>query len=276
MKSFQMISIVTVAGLCFGCTQDSGGDLPEAVDPLGPGEVAIVDGDRIPESMFRLFTLNAVQANVEDLTPEGREEIIERLVYLQLLAKDGERNGLDLERRIAAELELQRMQILARAMTERYVEDNPPTESELRDLYELNLPRLSSPEYKTRHILVETEAEAAGLIEELNQGADFAELAREHSTGPTGPEGGDLGWASAESYVEPFAEAVMASTPGIPVDAPVETQYGWHVILVEEKQDQVAPGLEAVRQDLIVAVESQKLDAYANDLRETAEVTIVE
>jgi len=276
MKFFRTFSVVTAVGLSFGCTQDSDSDSHQAVDVLGPGEVAIVDGERIPESMFRLYALNALQANAEDLTPEGREEIIERLVYLQLLAKDAERNGLDQERRIAAELELQRMQVLARSMTERYTEENPPTESELRDIYELNLPRLSAPEYKTRHILVETEAEAAGLIEQLNQGADFAELAMEHSTGPTGPDGGDLGWSSAESFVEPFAEAIQAATPGIPIDTPVETQYGWHVILVEETQDQVAPGLESVREELIVAAESQKLDAYATSLREAAEVEIVE
>jgi peptidyl-prolyl cis-trans isomerase C len=235
-----------------------------------------VNGNRIPESVFRVFTLSTLQASADDLTEEGRAEVIDRLVFLQVLADEAERSGLPEERRIAAELELQRMNILARALTERFRDENPPTESELRDLYEVNLPRLRSPEYKTRHILVETEAEALDLISQLDQGADFSDLAREHSTGPSGPDGGDLGWATADSYVAPFAEAVRAATPGRHYELPVETEFGWHVILVEDFEEQVAPGLEAVRQDLIIAVENQKLDAFVNGLRESAEVTIVQ
>jgi peptidyl-prolyl cis-trans isomerase C len=275
MRSIESISIFALSGLLLGCAQDAG-DATDRVDALGPGEVAFVDGNRIPESIFRVFTLSALQANADDLTEEGRAEVIDRLIFLQVLAQEAEQQGLHEERRIAAELELQRMNLLARAVTERFSEENPPTESELRDLYELNLPRLRSPEYKTRHILVETEAEAADLIAQLDQGADFADLAREHSTGPSGPDGGDLGWATADSYVAPFAEAVRAATTGRHYESPVETEFGWHVILVEDFEEQAAPGLEAVRQDLIIAAGNQKLEAYVNGLREAAEVTVVE
>jgi peptidyl-prolyl cis-trans isomerase C len=277
MKHSQLLSLSLAAGITLGCTQTADNEPTAQVDILGPGEVAIVDGERIPESLFRLYTLLGYQVNADDLTQEGKNQFIEELVYLRVLADEAERQGLDQERRIAAELELQRIQHLARAMTQRYTEENPPTESELRDLYEQNLPRLMAPEYKTRHILVETEAEAADLLEQLKQGADFAELAREHSTdASTAPQGGDLGWSSADNYVQPFAEAVRAATPGVPVDTPIQTQYGWHVILVDEKKDQVAPGLEAVREDLTVAARARKLDTYAAGLREAAEVTIVE
>lgn len=275
MRSIGSISILALSGILFGCAQDAG-DTADGVDLLGPGEVAFVDGNRIPESIFRLFTLSTLQADADNLTEEGRAEVIERLVYLQVLAQEAQQRGLHEERRIAAELELQRMNTLARALTERFSDDNPPSESELRDLYELNLARLSSPEYKTRHILVDTEREAVDLIAQLDQGANFAELAREHSTGPSGPDGGDLGWATADSYVEPFAEAVRAATPGRHYEAPVETEFGWHVILVEDSEEQVAPGLDAVREDLIVAVGNQKLEAYVNGLRDAAEVTIGE
>ena len=259
-----------------GCASETNDASVSDVNLLGPGEVAIVDGEPIPESLFRLYTLNALQASADDLTEDGRAQVIERLVLLKVLSNEAERNGLHEERRVAAEIELQRMQLLARSLTERYTEENPPTESELREIYEANLARLSAPEYKTRHILVETEAEAIDLIAQLDQGADFAELAREHSTGPSGPDGGDLGWSTAESFVAPFADAVRAAIPGTHSSEPVETEYGWHVILVEDFENQVAPGLEAVRQDLIVAAESQKLDGYVTELRESAEVTIVD
>ena len=276
MNALRTLSVVTAASIALGCSQNSENDGQATVDALGPGEVAIVNGERIPESLFRLHSLGALQVDADNLTPEARTEMIEQLVFLQILANEAELNGLPEERRIAAELELQRVQLLARAMADRYIEENPPSESELRELYEFNLPRLRAAQYKTRHILVESEAEASGLIEQLDQGADFAELATEHGTDLTASEGGDLGWLSADSVVEQFAAAIQAATPGELPDAPVETQYGWHVILVEEVEEQVAPGLESVREDLVRAVETQKLDTYAASLREGAEVTIVE
>lgn len=276
MKAFRLLSSIVAAGLFVGCSQDSDQQAGDPVNLFGPGEVAVVDGERIPESIFRLYTLTGYQVNADYLTPEGRREFIDEVVLLRVLADEAERQGLHEERRIAADLELQRLQLLARTMTQRFAEENPPTESELRDLYEANLSRLAATEYKVRHILVETEAEAADLIEQLDQGADFAALAREHSTDTsTAPDGGDLGWSSADGWVDPFAEAVRNATSGAFVATPVETQFGWHVILVEEKAEQVAPGLASVRQDLEAAVRNQKLEAYVTGLRDAAEVTIV-
>lgn len=242
-------------------------------DAMGAGEVAFVNGRRIPDSIFRLYTLNSLQANVEDLTDEGHEAIVDRLIYLSLLSQEAERVGLDREPEIAAELELARMDALARHMTTRFAADNPPSESELRDLYRENLGRFLNTRFRTRHILVETEAEAGRLLQELDDGADFATLAREHSTGPTGPDGGDLGWITSDSVVEPFARAIESAEPGQPVNAPVQTQYGWHVILVEERDDSAAPGLDAVRQDLTVDAKEQKLERFVQSLREAAVIT---
>lgn len=275
MKYLPGFLISGALALSFACTEAPESVPPSSNDFLGPGEVALVNGDRIPESIFRLFTLNALQTDADNLTPEGRAEVIDRLVTIELLANEAEQNGLPEERRIAAALELQRLQVLARSMTERFTDENPPTEAELRDLYEENLPRLRSTEYKTRHILVDTQSEATSLIQQLDAGADFAQLAREHSTDTASAEdGGDLGWASADNWVQPFAEAVRSATPGVHVPSPVESQYGWHVILVDEVAEQVAPGLEAVRQDLIVAAEARKLNDFINELRDAAEVTI--
>lgn len=276
MKAFRLLILPLLAVISLSCSQEAEEEATEVSDHFGPGEVAIVDGERIPESVFRLYSLLAHQVNADDLTPEGRNQFIEELVYYKVLASEAERQGLDQERRIAAEMELQRLQYLARAMSQRFAEENPPTESELRELYQQNLPRLLGTEYKTRHILVDSEAEATDLIEQIKQGTDFAELAREHSTDTaTASEGGDLGWSSADGWVEPFGEAVRAATPGVLVETPVESQFGWHVILVEEKKDQVPPGLESLREELTTASRNQKLDSYANELREAAEVTIV-
>jgi peptidyl-prolyl cis-trans isomerase C len=272
MKTARLIYIGTALVLAAGCAEKQ--EAPPASDALGPGTVATVDGKRIPESVFRLYTLNALQRNADELSPEERQRVIEDLVYVLVLANEGEKRAIPAERAMAAELELVRWQSIARAVTQRYREQNPPTEAELSALYEENLPRLAATQYKARHILVNTEEEAIALIAQLAAGADFAALANEHSTDGDGTSGGDLGWLAAESMVEPFGSAVRAMEVGTYSSAPVQTQYGWHVIKVEESRDQPAPDLEAVRAELTTAVERNKLEAYVTALREAAMVTV--
>lgn len=127
-------------------------------------------------------------------------------------------------------------------------------------------------EFNASHILVATEEEAAALVEELNGGADFAELAREKSTGPSGPNGGNLGWFGAGMMVQPFEEAVMALEVG-QVSAPVQTQFGWHVIILNETRDKAVPSLDEVRQEITQRLEQEAVQAAIAKLAESAEIT---
>lgn len=257
------------------CAPDEGGDsASEGTGPLGPGVVATINDTPLPESLFRFYVLNALQKAAEDLTDDERSQVIEDLVRVRLLADAAAERGLPNERTIAVELELQRLQLLARAAATRFLDENPPGEAELRALYEENLPRLMSDQYKARHILLATEDEAVSVIAALDEGGDFAELAMERSTGPTGPSGGDLGWFSAESMVEPFADAVRAMEDGSYSTEPVRTQFGWHVILLEETREQQPPGLDAVRDELTRAVEQQKLEDYVRSLEDAAVIEL--
>ncbi len=132
--------------------------------------------------------------------------------------------------------------------------------------------QFAGAQYKARHILVDAEQEAIDIIAELQQGEDFQELARTRSTGPSGPNGGDLGWFEADRMVPPFADAVRAMEAGSFSDAPVQTRFGWHVILLEEKSDARAPGLDAVRADVTQIVEQQRIEGYLEELRAGAVV----
>ncbi len=132
-----------------------------------------------------------------------------------------------------------------------------------------------SVEWDASHILVETEEEAAALIEELNNGADFAELAREHSTGPSGPEGGALGWFGPGMMVEPFEVAVTDMEVG-EVAGPLQTQFGWHVVKLNDTREAPVPELEAVRGEIIEALENEAVEAALAELLEGAEVERVE
>jgi len=241
---------------------------------LGPGEVATVNGERIPESVFRLFALNATQTNADLLDDETRSAIVEQLIMLRLLADEAVELGIDRERRVAAELELQRLQTLARYMSDRYMTENPPTTAQIRELYEANLDRLSATRYKVRHIVVSSQSTASELIEELEDGADFQVLAREHSTDPTASTGGDLGWVMASAVPESFAAALQDSSPGDFYPSPVQTEYGWHVVLVEDTEEGSPPSLEELREDLVNALKNQNLAQHAEELRENADVRL--
>lgn len=130
-------------------------------------------------------------------------------------------------------------------------------------------------EFHAAHILVETEEEAAALVEELTGGADFAALAREHSTGPTGPNGGDLGWFGMGAMVPEFEAAVVELEPGA-VSAPVQTQFGWHVIQLNETRMQDVPTLDEVRDQIVQQVQRAAVEDHLGELEGEADVTRVD
>jgi peptidyl-prolyl cis-trans isomerase C len=260
------------ATLITACTQNSSPDATDAA--LGPGQVATVNGKRIPESIFRVYTPAALRKDADDLTPEERKAVIEDLAGIMLMADEARQKGLLNERTVAAQLELARLQLTARAMATRYLDQNPVSEAELQALYDENLPRLVNQEFKARHILVETQEEADSVIQQLQQGKSFVDLAKERATGPTGPNGGDLGWFTANSMAQPVVEAVRAMEVGAFSAQPVKTEYGYHVLLLEETRSQESPTLDSMRQELTNAVQGKKIQDHVRTLVEAA--TVVE
>ena len=272
-KHHASASSLLLALILGGCTDEPASG-PEEVDPFGEATVATINGAPIYATFFDAYATARLQQPAEDLSDDDRDLLIEELIQFHLLAGAAIDAGLPQELDFAIEQELQRLQMLSRAMATRYLDENPATSIELQDAYEQNIDQLSGVQYKARHILVDQETEAAAIISELEGGADFAQLAMERSTGPSGPNGGDLGWFSADTMVEPFANAVRAMEVGTHSQEPVQTRFGWHVILLEEMEDRAPPGLEAVRADITSLVEQQKVEAFLNSLREEAEIII--
>jgi peptidyl-prolyl cis-trans isomerase C len=225
--------------------------------------------------VLRIYTLATERRNLDELSTEDRDRILNDVIGLELLAQQGEKDGLTNSRALAAQIELQRLQTVARAAATDYMEKNPPTDADLQAIYDENLPRLAAEQYKVRHILVATQAEADIVIADLNQGADFAALAQQQADGPTGPNGGELGWLTIDSMPPSFAEAVRAMSAGSYSREPVQTDSGYHVILLEDTQRQEPPPLEDIRADLASAAERKRLDDYINALREAAAVSVV-
>jgi peptidyl-prolyl cis-trans isomerase C len=198
--------------------------------------------------------------------------MLDQIIQQQVLADAAE---ADLSEADRIGLENERRAFLAARVIDG-VAAEPVDETALQALYDAEYGAAdAAQEYNASHILVETEAEAQAIVSELENGADFAELARARSTGPSGPNGGNLGWFGAGMMVPEFEAAVMELEPG-EVGAPVQTQFGWHVVKLNEVREQEAPGLEQVRAELEQQVRTEAVDAELARLEGAADVERVE
>lgn len=243
---------------------------------LGPvanaDTVVTINGKAVDSTVFETYAETRTRKPFDQVTAEEKEALISELVDIILLANEAEAAGLEKDPLLAAQIYLQRLGLMAQAGATAYVAKNPAKESEIAAEYEAQMSLAPPLQYKARHILVESQGEAAAIIQELDNGADFAELAKAKSTGPSGPNGGDLGWFSPNQMVEPFSNAVVALNDGAYTKTPVQTQYGWHVILREASRASEARPLESVRDAIKQSLEQDKLQAYLEGLRSAAKV----
>ena len=270
MQNLLLVATLTLASVT-ACSQEGAND--EAAN-LGTARVAVVNGQPVAESVLRMYALTAERKNLEEMSPEDRERVLNDLIGLQLLAQQATTDGLTSSRTLAAQLELQRLRLVANAMANDYIEKNPPSDADIQAIYEENLPLLTGEQYKARHILVPTKEEADSVVAQLQQGSDFVSLAEARADGPTGPNGGALDWFTLDSMPPPFAAAVRTMTVGSYTTEPVQTDFGFHVILLEETRKQEPPAMADIRDDLASAAQRKRLDDYIKALRDSAMVTI--
>lgn len=230
---------------------------------------ATVNGKEVSNEVFNLYLESRIQKPASQATPEERTTVLGELKDIYLLTTQPRAKELAKQPRTKAQIELQTRGILAQAVATDFLTTNSASDDEITEAYEEQVASAPTMEYKARHILVETQSEAQDLVTELKDGADFAELAKTKSTGPSGPNGGDLGWFSPNQMVAPFSQAVMALDDGAFSEAPVQTQFGWHVILREESRATNAPTMESMRDVLKQQIEQGKLQKYLEDLRLT-------
>lgn len=195
--------------------------------------------------------------------------ILDQMIQQQLLAAAAES---EIDRQAELVLENERRAVLAGTFMAR-VADAPITDEEVQAEYDMIFADFeASEEYNAAHILVETEEEANALVEELGGGADFAELAAERSIGPSGPNGGDLGWFGQGMMVPEFEAAVLDLDVG-EVSAPVQTQFGWHVIILNDTRSQEPPSVDDVRAEIEEQIRNTRVEARMAELTEAADVT---
>jgi peptidyl-prolyl cis-trans isomerase C len=214
-----------------------------------------------------MYLESLTQQPASQATAEQIEQVRSQLTDIYLLSNQPRAAELKNAPRLKAQLELQTRAMVAQAVATDFISRNQATEDELKALYEEQMGSAPPMEFKARHILVESQGEANDLIAQLADGADFIELAKEKSTGPSGPSGGDLGWFPPDRMVPAFSQAVQALENGAYTQEPVQTQFGWHVILREDSRESVPPPFESVRDSLKQQVEGQKLQEYIESLR---------
>jgi peptidyl-prolyl cis-trans isomerase C len=220
-----------------------------------------------PPAQFDLLLKERMAQNQPD-TPELRNSVREELNTRELLAREARKQGLDKNADVKTQMDLAGQTILVRAYVADWVSKNPVPESDLRAEYDKIKSQIGDKEYKVRHILVEKEDEAKDVITELQKGAKFEDLAKARSKDPGSKErGGDLDWNAPAGFVKPFGEAMAKTPKGKFTPQPVQTQFGWHVILVEDVRDAKVPAFDEVKPQLQQRLQAQWLDKYFKDLR---------
>ncbi len=223
-------------------------------------------GDEVLELMLE----SRLQKPASDATAQERAAAIDELTNIYMVTNLPRAVEMAKSPEVKAQIDLQGRAILFNAFANEYLANNQATEQEIFNAYEEQVALSPSSEFKARHILVETQGEAMSLIEELQGGADFAKLAEERSTGPSASTGGDLGWFTAQAMVKPFSDAVSTMEDGEFTASPVQTQFGWHVILREDSRDGSPPPLDSVRDVIQQRVAQQKFQEYMKSLRSKA------
>jgi len=231
--------------------------------------VATVDGTDITLGHMILVRLGLPQ-QYNQLPPDVLfQGILDQLVQQAVLEKSFQG---EVPKRVDLTLENERRALIAGEAVDDFLA-GAVTEDEIEAAYSEKYSSAEPEvEYRAAHILVETEDEAKKLIEELDNGADFAELAKEHSTGPSGPNGGDLGWFGKGMMVPEFETAVAEMEPGAHSATPVKTQFGWHVIMLNETREKSAPKLEEVRDEIVNELQRVAVEAHIDELTQKAEI----
>ena len=276
------IVLVAAAGLLSACTRPAGDAAKPAADKADATAkattvVATVNGKAIDSEMLNVFVL-AVSSNnpAAEVTAEQKKQMLDQLINMTLAAQAAEKDGLENDATVKARMQLLKTQLLAEAATEKYMKAHPVSESETKAEYDTQVANMPK-EYKARHILVDSKEKADEIIKQLAAGGDFAKIAsKESKDAGSGKNGGDLGWFTAQSMVKPFADAVAAMQKGQTTPQPVQSEFGWHVINLEDIRSPTAPAYEDVKQQVEVLSQRKKLQAYLDELRKTAKIQITE
>jgi peptidyl-prolyl cis-trans isomerase C len=280
MNTRHAIPLLAVLALVAGCDKlpsagQTDATAPAASTPVIEGVVvATVNGTPLTQSVLAVYSAQrkSQRANPED---SNQEDVLNELIALELMRQESVSKGLNAQPMVVAALNQQERTALAGAAIKDFMNNNPVSDEAAKELYDAQIGK-PGKEFNARHILVETEDEARAVIALLDQGSDFSELAKEKSTGPSGSSGGKLGWFGAGQMVAPFSDATAKLEKGEYTKEPVQTQFGWHVIILDDTRESTPPPFEDVKDRLKMLLANQQLQQHVEELKTSADIEIKE
>jgi len=233
---------------------------------------AIVNGKAVPKARMDALAQQLAAAG-RPVTPEMQGQLREEVVAREVFMQEAQKQGLDATEDYKNQLELARQAILIRALFENYRKTNPVSDADVKAEYDKFVAANGGKEYKARHILVETEDQAKKIMADLKKGAKFEDIAKKQSKDPgSGANGGDLDWANPANFVPEFSEAMIKLKKGETTPAPIKTQFGWHIIRVDDIRQAQLPKMDDIKPQITQQLQQQRLQKYQEDLRAKAKI----
>lgn len=233
--------------------------------------VATVNGAPISQARFNFLLQQAQQQGQPD-SPEVRKNLREKLIIEEVVAQEALKKGMDKSADVNTQIDLARQTILIRAYLQDYIKNTPLGDDVLKAEYEKIKSQMGDKEYHARHILVEKEAEAKDIIAKLKKGEKFEKLAEKSKDPGSKAKGGDLGWAAPANFVPEFSAAMTKLQKGQYTTEPVKSQFGYHIIKLEDSRTMQAPPFDEVKQNLRQRAQQQQIDKMISDLRAKAKI----
>ena len=234
--------------------------------------VAIVNGKAVPKSRVDALAQQIARSG-RPVTPEMEGQLKEEVIAREIFIQEAQKQGLDASEDFKTQMELARQTLLIRELFGNSQKSNPVTDAEIKAEFDKFAAANAGKEYKARHILVEKESEAKAIIAQLKKGGKFEDIAKKASKDPgSGAKGGDLDWANAGNYVAEFSQAMTALTKGKLTETPVKTQFGYHIIRLDDVRDAQLPKFEEVKPQIAQQMQQQKMNKYQEELRSKAKV----
>lgn len=243
-----------------------------AAAPAFAQNIAVVNGTPIPKARADALIEQLVRQGQQD-SPQLQMAVREELVNREILMQEAAREGIPTRPDVKAQVAVAQQTVVLRALIENFVKNNQPTDAEVKARYDQLTKDAGGNEYHLHHILVDNEQQAKDLIAKIKGGASFEDLAKQYSKDPgSAKNGGDLDWSDPKAYVPEFAAAATHLQKGQITDEPVHTQFGWHIIRVDDIRPVTPPPLEQVRPQIVQQIQQEKLQAFEENLRKQAKI----
>jgi peptidyl-prolyl cis-trans isomerase C len=234
--------------------------------------IAIVNGRAVPTARMEALAQQVAKSG-RPVTPEMQGQLKEEIVAREIFAQAAQALGLDATDDFKTQMDLMRQSLMIRELFTTYQAKNPVSDAEIKAEYDKFIAANSGKEYKARHILVEKEDQAKAIIAQLKKGGKFEDIAKQSSKDPgSGAKGGELDWAYPSSYVKEFSEALVGLAKGKTTETPVKSQFGYHIIRLDDVREAPMPKLEDVKPQIAQQLMQQKMGKYQEELRSKAKV----